>query len=625
MCGHLGIFQFDKQPVNQNYLIKARDMLIHRGPDAEGVWLSSNKQVGLAHRRLSIFDLSPAGHQPMVSECGKYTIIHNGEIYNFKQIRNELIKIGYNFHSNSDTEVILNSYIQWGEKCVDHFIGMFSFGIWNEKKQGLFLARDRMGIKPLYYYSGYNFFLFSSRLRPLLAHPDCPHRIDVEALALYLETGFVSAPWSIVKGIKKLQPGHTLWISEKGVEKNCYWNIDTIQVDVTLAKLPDDELVEQLDSLLRESVKLRMLSDVPLGAFLSGGIDSSIIVALMRQVSNTSPETFTIGFEEEKYNEAIYARNIASHIGTNHHERIMNSNDLLALLSKYTIHYDEPFADPSSLPTMLVSSFAKEYVTTCLSGDGGDEMFAGYRYYSLLSRLRLFYCLPRSLRLIVGRMLIKAGNHNIALLGNVLCQSSLLDSFAFMRSIIKDYKRDTLFTEDLVSISDLYRKRCEYFPSLDDVSKACRIDAAYYLADDILQKVDVASMSVSLEARVPILDHRVVEFAQSLPLKYKLRHGQGKWLLKKVLSRYIPSKLFERPKGGFNVPIREWFRAELKEMIQDELSPLRIKRFGYLKSDGVQSLLDLHMSGKRDTHPMLWALMQLLRWDEQVRRITKID
>ncbi|MFQ5786656.1 MAG: asparagine synthase (glutamine-hydrolyzing) [Thermodesulfobacteriota bacterium] len=622
MCGCVGFFNLNDKPVDQDSLIKARDVLSHRGPDDAGVWISPNRAVGMAHRRLSIIDLSSAGHQPMVSRDGRYVITYNGEVYNFQELRCVLEGIGYDFYTNSDTEVILNAYSQWGDKCVDRFIGMFTFGIWDARKNGLFLARDRMGIKPLYYYSSGTVFIFASRLSALLVHPACPRDIDQEALGLYLEMGFVPAPWSMLKDVKKLQPGYTLWIDEKGLKNQCYWSLDALPLNTSIERATDDELVEHLDSLLRESVQLRLISDVSLGAFLSGGIDSSVIVALMCQVSTKPVQTFTIGFTEGKYDESMYAHNIANYLGTNHHERIMKSHDLISLLDKNTIHFDEPFADWSSLPTMLVSKFAKEHVTVCLSGDGGDEMFAGYRYYSILSRLRPFYSLPRSISSIVGRTLVNIGDHRLTLLGQSLCQSNLLNSFSFMRSMIKDYGRKTLFKKDVIGIGDLFRERCRNFPTLDDISKACRLDAAYYLPDDILQKVDVASMSVSLEARVPILDHRVVEFAQSLPIRFKQRHGQSKWLLKRVLSRYLPTKLFDRQKGGFGVPIREWFRNELKEMIQDELSPSRIKRFDDLDNDGVQRLLDLHLSGRRDTHPMLWNLMSLLQWDEKIRRTT---
>ena len=619
MCGCVGFFHLDKRPVDRSALLRASDALKHRGPNDAGIWFSSDRAVGLAHRRLSILDISPTGHQPMKSKNGRFIITYNGEVYNFIEIRRELIDLGYTFSSESDTEVVLNAYDRWGEKCVERFIGMFAFGIWDEATKGLFLARDRMGIKPLYYYFDDNTFLFASRLGGLLAHPCCPRDIDPEALGFYLDIGFVPAPWSILNGVKKLRPGYSLWIDGNGVKERCYWSINTIPINISLGKESENDLTERLDLLLRESVRLRLISDVPVGAFLSGGVDSSLIVALMCQVTNTPPETFTIGFKEKQYDESNYARDIANHLGTKHHDLVMQSNDLLSVIDDNTDHYDEPFADWSSLPMMLISKFAKEQVTVCLSGDGGDELFAGYHYYSLLSQLRPLYCLPRFLRTSVASGLVRTGHHRLALLGHALSKNNLVDSFSFMRSMIKDYGRSSLLKKNTKSIGDLFQERCLYFPHLDDISKCCRLDAAYYLSDDILQKVDVASMSVGLEARVPLLDHRVVEFAQSLPIGFKQRHGQGKWILKKVLSRYIPLKLFDRPKSGFCVPIREWFRGELKEVLQDELSTSRIKQLGFLEPAGVQRLINLHLSGKRDTHPMLWALISLIRWNTRIR------
>lgn len=618
MCGIVGIWQKDEKPVSVKLISQMRDSMTSRGPDDAGIWL--DKYIGLGHRRLSILDISPLGHQPMVDEETGAVVCYNGEVYNFMAIREELKALGLKFRSQTDTEVVLKAYTVWGEHCVKRFVGMFAFSIWDPKKRGIFLARDQIGIKPLYYYIGEDVILFASRMSALLIHPACPRDIDMEALELYLENGYVPAPWSMIKGVKKLRPGHTLWVDEKDIEENCYWNIDTIPIDPTLERFSENELGDRLDSLLRESVKLQMISDVPLGAFLSGGIDSTTVVAHMIQVTNKPPKTFTIGFKEGQYDESIYARKIAQHLGTEHHELIMTSNDLLGLLESNTAHYDEPFADWSSLPTLLVSKFAREHVTVCLSGDGGDELFAGYHYYDLLRSLKPFYRLPKFFRFILGSMITRMGNHKSLLLGKSLCQSDILSCFSFMRSMIKDYDIKTLLIEkDILSMRDLFIERSKHFPRLDDISKSCRLDVAYYLADDILQKVDVASMSVSLEARVPLLDHRIVEFTQSLPIKYKHRYGQSKWLLKKVLERYVPPNLFERTKGGFGVPIREWFHGELKEMIQDELSPARVRQFGYLKPEGVQRLLDLHFSGKRDTHPMLWVLLSLLRWNERIR------
>ena len=396
MCGIVGIWQRDKQPVSSQLLTRMRDILFSRGPDDAGIWV--DETVGFGHRRLSIIDLSYLGHQPMIDEQTGAVITYNGEVYNYQEIRSELQKYGIEFRSQSDTEVVLKAYRKWGLSCVDRFIGMFSFAIWDPKLEGIYIARDRMGIKPLYYYFNDKIFMFASRLSGLMVHPLCPRDIDYEALRLYLDIGFIPAPWSILRGVKKLNPGHTLWIDKRGLTVSCYWSIDNINIDTSLEKVSENELIDRLDDLLHESVKLRLISDVPLGAFLSGGVDSSLITALMCQYSQTSPKTFTIGFEEKQYDESIYAQKVAQYLGVNHKIKIMKSNDLLSLLDDNALYYDEPLADCSSLPTMMLSRFAREEVGVCLSGDGGDELFAGYHYYPILFYLRYFYRLPYLLR-----------------------------------------------------------------------------------------------------------------------------------------------------------------------------------------------------------------------------------
>lgn len=612
MCGIIGVWQKNKQQASLQLLVQMRDIMYNRGPDDAGIWIDG--PVGFGHRRLSIIDLSSLGHQPMIDEETGSVITYNGEVYNYKEIKKKLEEYGLNFRSQSDTEVILKSYRKWGASCVKRFIGMFSFAIWDNILKGIFIARDRMGIKPLYYYNTDKIFMFASRLNALMQHPMCPSDIDSEALGLYLDIGFVPAPWCMLKGIKKLKPGHTLWIDKNGLSEDGYWTLDDINIDYSLLKADETELVNRLDSLLRDSVRLRLISDVPVGAFLSGGIDSSVVVALMSQFLNKPVKTFTIGFKEKQYNESIYAQKIAEHLGTNHTTEVMQSKDLMSLLDDNTLYYDEPLADCSTLPTMMVSRIAKKHVTVCLSGDGGDELFAGYPYYLILFYLRYFYHTPYSFRFLLGRAITMLNNHIAAVIGKCFFEDNLIDCFAFLRSIIKDYERSSFFLSNALNIKELFSERSFRFPRLDEISNLCRLDAAYYLTDDILQKVDIASMSVSLEARVPLLDHRVVEFAQSLPLKFKLRHGNSKWILKKVLSKYVPLKLFERPKRGFLVPLDKWFRNELKGMIQDELSPLRIKQFGFFNPSGIKKIIDLHMSGRRNTQPLLWALLVLFRW-----------
>ncbi|MCX5713852.1 MAG: asparagine synthase (glutamine-hydrolyzing) [Candidatus Omnitrophica bacterium] len=552
--------------------------------------------------------------QPMVDDGTGSVIIYNGEVYNYKLIKNELLECGFSFNSQSDTEVILKAYRKWGKSCVKKFIGMFSFAVWDNIEKGIFVARDRVGIKPLYYYDSERIFMFASRLSALKLHPLCPSEIDPDSLGLYLDMGFVPAPNSIFRGIKKLRPGYTLWIDEKGVSEECYWSIDGVNLDYSLLREDENVVISRLDDLLNDSIKLRMISDVPLGAFLSGGVDSSLIAALMCRYSSQPPKTFSIGFKEKKYDELGYARNIAGYLGTDHHEMIMQSSDFLDLLDANTNFYDEPLADYSNIPTMMVSKFARENVKVALSGDGGDELFAGYHPYFILFYSGWLYNLPRSLRIICGKLFAKISSRKFKVIGQSLCQYDALKSFAFMRSLCADFDRESIFSEGGTNIEDLFEIRSKVFPPVDIVSKFSRLDAAYYLPDDILQKVDVASMSVSLEARVPILDHHIVEFALSLPLRYKLRVGSSKWILKKVLAKYLPPKYFQRPKRGFVAPVGEWFRGELKVMIKDELSPSRIKKIGYLNPKGVEDLVDAHLNNKINAEQILWSIVSLSRW-----------
>jgi asparagine synthase (glutamine-hydrolysing) len=616
MCGIVGVWDRTGASVDEEVVREMRDRMLSRGPDDAGLWRDGS--VCLGQRRLSIIDLSPAGHQPMIDEVTGNAITFNGEIYNFRELRKELVARGISFHGSSDTEVLLKAYRHWGRECVTRFIGMFAFAIWDARARAFWLVRDRIGIKPLYYHVSDRTLLFASRLKALLAHPACPRSIDVTAQSLYLEAGYVPAPWSILEDVRKLEPGHSLWVDSNGARDTCYWNIDELAIDPALESASDAELTERLDRHLRDAVEARLVSDVPLGAFLSGGIDSSTVVAIMADIGR-KPDTFTIGFDEERYSELADARKIADHLGTEHHERIMRSRDLLGLLDDISEHYDEPFADWSSLPTTMVSRFAREHVTVALSGDGGDELFAGYEQYRILEGIRPAFRLPRPARSLLAAGVGCLPGHRFALLAQCIRRDSPARAFTFIRSMIKDFDRSRLIQDDsLPSLAELFDERRKRFAELDDISSACRVDTAYYLPDDILQKVDVASMSTSLEARVPILDHRVIEFSQSLPLRFKRRHGQGKWLLRQVLARYVPPELTERPKTGFGVPIREWFRGDLREMVLDELAPARIREVGFLDPAGVNDVVQLHLSGRRDTHPVIGTLLSLLRWHRQL-------
>jgi asparagine synthase (glutamine-hydrolysing) len=618
MCGIAGILHTNNEAVDRDTLIQMRDRMVSRGPDDAGLWTDSN--VGLAHRRLSILDISELGHQPMVDEQTGSVIAYNGEIYNFRQIRKQLVDEGVFFASQCDTEVVLKAYRVWGTNCLDRFNGMFAFAIWDANKRAFFLARDRVGIKPLYYYLSTDLLLFASRLKALLAHSDCPRQIDPEALGLYLDLGFVPAPWSIFQNVRKLEPGHFLWVEAGAIHNECYWSANDTPIDESLRTAPEEELTERLETLLRESVDMRMISDVPLGAFLSGGVDSSAVVAMMSNCSSMRPRTYTIGFREDDYNEADFARETSRILGTEHHESVMGKDELIDLIDDIKEHYDEPFADSSNLPTMMVSRFAREHVTVCLSGDGGDELFAGYPQYRILSVLRHGFNLPKPIRRGLGHLLTKTGNHRRILLGNSLLQGDVLGSFAYIRSISKDFEKCDLDGSEGLNAESLFRSSIRDMPTTDAVSQAGRLDLRYYLVDDILQKLDVASMSTSLEARVPILDHRVVEFALSLPICFKQSGKASKRILKSVLSKYMPENTFARPKSGFEVPLADWFRGPLREMLQDGLSEARVSQFGMLNVKTVRRLVDLHLSGRRNTHPMLWALLSVMNWSDRLKR-----
>ena len=620
MCGIAGFWNKDKKEACREILESMNSRLISRGPDASGIW--SDHGVGFAHRRLSILDLTPQGNQPMTDPETGNVIVYNGEVYNFKEIAAELDSLGVSVQSRSDTEIVLKSYRVWGEECLGKFTGMFSFVIWDNKKHALFAARDRLGIKPLYYMNDDRSFMFASRLKALLAHPECPRDIDHTAVGLYIECGYVPAPLSILQSVKKLKPGCYLRVDAQGITEECYWAVDTLSIDDSLSTADENEIADRFDSLLQTAVKDRLVSDVPLGAFLSGGIDSSAVVASMASTMQTSPKTFTVDFEENTYSEGAYAVKIAEILGTDHNQHIMHSRDMLPLIDRHSHEYDEPFADYSSLPTMLLSQFARDTVTVCLSGDGGDELFAGYHYYTLLSYFDALYKVPEGLRWLLAKGIRMFRTHKARLFANGLLQKKSLSAFSFMRTFLKDFGFYRLLDESHTPrFETMLENRSGGFPEMDSISKACRLDICYYLADDILQKVDVASMSVGLEARVPILDHRIVEFSQSLPVRFKKRGSVSKWLLRRVLKRYLPEEMFNRPKSGFEVPLRQWFRNDLKDMIQDELSESRVKKTGFLKYDGVKYLLDLHISGKRDTHPLLWSLLALMRWCHNLNHV----
>jgi len=638
MCGIVGFKSnrgFDRL---QACLSEAMSRMSHRGPDDAGLFVDPKDGVGLGHRRLSVIDLSDAGRQPMVSNDGRVRIIYNGEVYNYQEIRRTLEKKGHGFRTETDTEVILNAYREWGMACLTRFVGMFALALWDRQIKTLFLARDRIGIKPLYYHHGARDFLFASELKALMAFKGFPKKIDPEAVRLFLHYQYVPAPRSIFQNTWKLLPGHYVAYDGENVTDRAYWTLPV--VGATDRRWDEQDAVDELDRILGEAVACRLVSDVPLGALLSGGIDSSIVAALMQKASPRPVRTFSIGFREPTYDEAPWAAQVAEHLGTDHTEFYVTPRDALDLIPRLPEIYDEPFGDASAIPTSLVSRLARTQVTVALSGDGGDEQFAGYvRYWSTLAMATGFRGLPGPVRTSMGRVLEK------------LPVSWVEKCYMPWRNLLPQRFRVTNFPDKwqkLVSLmgrhrlQDLYRASVCYWSS-DDLQSLCgqeaaasqfeetfgategwpilarlmRVDQKTYLPDAMLTKVDRASMAYSLEVRVPLLDHRVVAFTAGIPDRLNYRNGKGKYLLRKLLARYVPEALFDRPKMGFGVPIDGWFRGELKELLLDYLSPERLKREGLFAPDAVEQKLKDHFDQRAYHQYRLWALLMWEMWRER--------
>ena len=641
MCGIVGFKTNKDFGLYRENLVKAVSCLVHRGPDDEGFFYSEEAGVGLGHRRLSIIDLSTAGHQPMSNKDGKVQIIFNGEIYNFKEIRDILKGYGHSFHSNTDTEVVLKSYLQWGIDCLRRFIGMFALALWDSRKKTLFLSRDRLGIKPLYYYFHEETFLFGSELKALLAFKDFRKDVDQDAIPLFLHYQYIPAPRTIFKNTYKLLPGQCLIYNGRGLNDYFYWDFpDKVEDKTSFTLQEENETLDELDRLLSKAVSDRLVSDVPLGALLSGGIDSSMVVALMQKVNPTPVRTFSIGFREPEYNEAPWASKVADHLGTEHTEFYVTPREAMEVIPRLPEIYDEPFADSSAIPTCLVSSLARSEVTVALSGDGGDEQFSGYvRYWTTQAMVTGFQRLPSSIRRTLGMLLNK-----IPPLWVEKCylpwREFLPQRFRVANFPDKWQKLITLM--DKTNIQELYRMTiCLWSePELGHVlgeplpksqyeevflqtegwpllSRLMRVDQKTYLPDAMLTKVDRSSMAVSLEVRVPLLDHRVVEYTAKLADSLKYRNGEGKYLMRRLLSRYVPSELFERPKMGFGIPIDSWFRNGLKGLLLDYLSPERLKKEGLFDQFIVEKKIKEHLSGQANHQYRLWSLLMWEMWRER--------
>lgn len=623
MCGICGVVNFSGVPIEAGLLKKMAETLAHRGPDADGFFFNTIKeqkaQVGLAHRRLSIIDIS-TGQQPLTNEDKSVWIVFNGEIYNYTDLRVQLVAKGHLFKTHSDTETIVHAYEEWGRDCVAKLRGMFAFAIWDGNKQQLFLARDRLGIKPLYYYWDGEIFVFGSELKAVIAHPAVKRALNLEAVADYFSLLYVPAPKSIFKNIFKLEAGHTLDLDSSAVPKSrCYWDLH-FEPD---NQLTEEQWIERVIAKLEEAVKLRLMSEVPLGAFLSGGVDSSAVVALMAGLMTTPVKTTAIGFLEDSFNELPFAKEVAHQYNTEHFEQTVTP-DSLAVLDKLAWFYDEPFADSSSVPTYYVSEVAKKKVTVCLSGDGGDENFAGYRryFYDLLEN-KVRNAVPGILR----RNLIKTLANIYPKLDwapqvfrakTLLTNLSLdpVEGYYNSMSFFQDIRADLLAQHQGLrgySALDVFKDHYKNAPK-DPLSAIQYIDVKTYLVDDILTKVDRASMANSLEVRVPLLDHEFMELVASIPSSLKLKGKKGKYLFKKSLKPLLSDRTLYRKKKGFSVPISSWFKAELRPLFEELVLDKSSRCQDILNPKTISTIWQQHQDGTRERGTELWAILMFEKW-----------
>ncbi len=630
MCGISGLINFNGAPVDRQLLKAMTNTLTHRGPDDEGYYISgrpgngngkNSGHAGLGHRRLSIIDLS-TGHQPMTNENSTVWIVFNGEIYNYPHLKKILEDKGHRFGTNSDTEVIIHGYEEWGEDCVKHLRGMFAFAIWDENQNSMFLARDRLGIKPLYYYADTSKFVFGSEVKAILRHPGVKREIEPKALYGYLCLMYVPAPDSIFKNIHKLLPGHTITVKNGKIARRKYWDIDFSKTE----QLSEAQWCEQIVLKLKESTGIRMISDVPLGAFLSGGVDSSAVVAMMSSLQDNPVLTSSIGFGEEKFNELPYAREIAKKYDTDHHETIVTP-DAAHILEKLVWHFDEPFGDSSAIPTYYVSKAARKKVTVSLSGDGGDENFAGYRRYyfdRLENRLRSVFpdFFRKNIIGAIARIYPKADWLPRIFRAKTLLTNLSLDpvqgfynSMSWLQGVKKNILRpdlaESLNEYEPVSVFKEYYNQAQ---TSDPLSRIQYIDIKTYLVDDILTKVDRASMANSLEVRVPLLDHEFMELAASIPSSLKLNGKKTKYILKKAMEPFLPHNCLYRKKMGFSIPLSMWLKKDLKPVFEDNVFGTNSFISGYLNKREVQSLWKKHLDNLRDYSSELWSILFLEIW-----------
>jgi asparagine synthase (glutamine-hydrolysing) len=647
MCGIAGALSLRRRPAEEvaAELARMAEAIKHRGPDDQGVWYDTDAGVGFSHRRLAIIDLSPLGHQPMTSASGRYTITYNGEIYNYQAVRKELLANGISFKGSSDTEVLLSAIERWGLLgALTRSDGMFAFGLWDREQRVLSLVRDRFGEKPLYYGQFKDALVFGSELQALRQHSAWAVDVDRNALALLMRYDCIPAPHSIFRQVRKVPPGAVInvRIRESGfvVEEHPFWQSKKIIEEANRHSFPGsaNDAVEQVKSALEQAVQRRMVADVPLGAFLSGGIDSSLVVALMQRSSSRAVKTFSIGFSEAQFNEAPFAKAVAGHLGTDHTELMVTPRETLEVIPHLARMYDEPFADSSQIPTYLVSSLARRHVTVSLSGDGGDELFGGYsRYADTLTRWQNLRGLSGGMRAAVGRLLLSMPQWAL----NAATAPASFSKRWRARHSFGDYLREHASRWGSSTLPELYKSLLSLCQRPNDVVLGAYepktvvdlrgewpegagalqlmmfLDTCLYLPDDVLVKVDRAAMAVALETRVPLLEPNVAKTAWGIPTAIHFRDGRGKWVLRQLLEQYVPKPLFDRPKMGFGVPVAQWLRTELKSWASDLLDSNRLQRSGFLNAPLVQRRWQQHLAGTMDWSFHLWGILMFQAWLEE--------
>lgn len=629
MCGIVGFIDKNKNIDILNDMLKIQS---YRGPDYSGVYFDEASGIHFGHNRLSIQDLSSQANQPFISSCKNYVIVFNGEVYNFKTIKIELEKLGHKFISSSDTEVILYSYKQWGIKCIDKFIGMFAFSILDKLQNKLILVRDRAGVKPLYYYICENQFMFSSEIKSFHKHHKFKKEQNLEVLPYFFQFGYVPAPYSIFKNCYKLESGHYLEldISSLKFEITKYWDVNDFYLQDKITK-NEDEILYDIENILEDAIDLRMVSDVPVGVFLSGGYDSSLVASILAKKQGKKINTFTIGFNDKKYNEAEQAKLIAEYLNTNHTEYYMNSNDMLDLVEKLPFYYDEPFGDSSALPTMIVSKLAKKSVSVALSADGGDEAFCGYSKYFFLNKFQNIFSnsLKREV-LKVGLNLFSADivEYINEKLPKNIKQTNIKDKYTKFQRAMNSESLEEMFEnassyvdknniEKFLKISknqDLFKK-CSKIDNLEFLNQMMANDYKLFMNDDVLTKIDRATMSVSLEGREPLLDHRIIEYMARVPLNIKYKNNQGKYLLRQILYKYLPKEIVDKPKSGFQIPLNDWLRSELKDLVLKYLDDSKIDD-SIFNIEKIQQLKKNFFAGV-DIGTTIWFILMYQMWKEK--------